>query len=121
MKADRRVDRPLSDGVAAEDAILRIAPGPLKAGDLLLTGRELIDADVIRTPKAIDQEPAQVLVVKDDLTLRLVVGRVADVILIDVEVVVEKEPRFDRPIALIIVPSGLRPTKPMAAPTSSAS
>ncbi|MCA1668510.1 MAG: hypothetical protein LC793_14180 [Thermomicrobia bacterium] len=100
VERDRAVNRPLRDHIAAEDAILGIAPCPLRAAQLLHPRRPRGDAgDAVRGTAR--EEVAVVFVEDQRVGDRIEVDGIADAVAGDVEIVVEEKPGLARPVGVI--------------------
>ena len=82
-----RIHRSLGHHTPTQLAIFGVTPGALVLAKRLSSGRERV-----KTGLGVDKEVAVFLVVNDRLCFRIKVGRVADFVLIDPEIMVKEDP-----------------------------
>jgi hypothetical protein len=95
VQGDHRVHTALGDGVVAELAVLRVAPGPLGAQVAAAAGGVLVDAVLLLRTGA-DQEPVGAPVVDDGPALGVIIGGVPLFHAAGVQIVMPEQPHFAR-------------------------
>src|SRR5262249_35079821 len=98
---DRRIHRTLSYGIALKRSVLGISPGALGAAEFLGAGGPLIET-IQRIGLAAGKEVTIAFVVDDGGSGGVVIGRVSNGALRDVEVLVKENAHVARPVGEVV-------------------